>query len=171
MQEHHYLAQREVNLHGILAGLLAGLVMSIFKMVTDFLRGAGLWLAPQMIATILLGPDAVVDGNQLALMPVAVGFLLHFATSAVMGSYFFLFLNFPLIARYPVWWGVAYGFVAWLVAQYWLLPPLSETMIRNTPPFQLMVAHLIFGWVLGLYAGWRQKSRFTRLAEKQNQEV
>ena len=122
---------------GLLAGAVAGLAMSLFMIVWDWLAGDGVWTMPQLVATILLGPAAYEGGHHFTLMPTLVGFSLHTFTSAAMGLAFILLLRLPAFADYAIANTIVYGLVAGVVAEFWLIPLLSQTMARHTEPLQL----------------------------------
>ena len=137
-----------------LAGAIAGLVMSIFMMVWDGLASDGIWTLPQAIATILLGPDVYEGGQTFLPLPVLTGFTLHELTSAAMGLAFVLLLRLPGLSQLAVANAVIYGVVSAVVAEWWLIPRLSETMARHTEAGQLLIGHAVFGLALGLACLW-----------------
>lgn len=49
---------------------------------------------------------------------------------------------------------IVYGLVAGVIAEFWLIPLLSQRMARHTEPLQLIVGHVIFGFVLGIVCNW-----------------
>jgi hypothetical protein len=149
---------------GVVAGLLAGLVMSIWEMSSAMLLGAGLWKAPLLIATIVLGPQVYDGGRQFAVGPVMLGLLLHELASAGMGLAYVPLVHIPLLGRHPIITAVLYAFVSWIVAQYALIPWLSPTMAQHTPPLQLAIAHIVFGVVLGLSVVWTVQHQRRRAA-------
>lgn len=139
---------------GLLAGAIAGVVMSLLMMLWDGLAGDGIWTLPQAIATIILGPDAYEGGQQFLLVPVLAGFTLHELTSAAMGLAFVLLLRLPGLSQLAVANAVIYGLVSGVVAEWWLIPRLSETMARHTETGQLLIGHIVFGLALGIACLW-----------------
>lgn len=144
---------------GLIAGVIAGIVMSMWKMGVDFIIGKGLWGAPKLIATIMLGPNAYDGTGQFALMPVLVGFGLHEITSAAMGILYIPLVRAPYLQRYPVITAAVYSFIAWIIAQYFMLPVLSPTMIQNVSPAGLAIAHVVFGIAMGVATVWLMKQK------------
>ncbi len=64
--------------------------------------------------------DAALQGDGWA----AAGLLVHFAIMACMAAAYFLFAHrLPATRHRPVWAGLAYGFLLWLV-MYWIVKPL-----------------------------------------------
>lgn len=138
----------------IFAGLVAGAVMSVWKMGGDMLMGKGLWRAPKLIGTIALGSVAAEGPHRFDFAPVIWGLGLHELTSAAMGIIYAALLHLPGLGQYPLLTAVGYAFVSWIVAQYALIPSLSRTMARESSPFGLAVAHIVFGLALGWAALW-----------------
>ncbi len=139
--------------NGLAGGAVAGLVMSAWKMGTDVVRGRGLWGAPELIATIPLGPSAYDGGHRFRLGPAVVGLALHEATSAAMGLAYVPLVRYPVLARRPVVTAVGYALVSWAAYQYGIMPSLAPVMDRHVSPVGLAIAHVVFGLVLGGYAG------------------
>ncbi len=139
-------------LEGTVAGIVAGIVMSIWKMGQTAVQGKGLWRPPNLFGTILLGKDA--DRTDFAPVPFLAGMALHVATSAGMG-WIYAALAHPLLGR-PGGLGlvlasVAYALLSWAIYQYLIMPWLAPIMDRNTSPFWLAVAHVVYGLA---FAGW-----------------
>ncbi|MDT8304362.1 MAG: hypothetical protein RRC07_00385 [Anaerolineae bacterium] len=139
---------------GLLAGAIAGLVMTVFMMLWDGLTGDGIWTMPQLIATIVLGPGAYEAGTHFLAGPVLTGFALHELTSAAMGLFFVMLLRLLKMNNFALGGALVYGLVSGVVAEWWLIPILSETMARHTEPVQLLAGHAIFGLALGTAYIW-----------------
>ena len=144
--QHHLLT-------GAWAGLLAGLVMTVWKMGEAALAGAGAWRPPNLIATIVLGPSANTGSFQA--VPFAVGMTLHVLASIAMGAVYVALLARPLgrhRAAVELAGIVAYALVSWAVYQWLIMPWLAPTMDENVSPLSLAVAHVVFG--LAFAAAW-----------------
>ncbi len=139
---------------GLAAGAVAGLVMSAWKMGLGALQGAGLWAAPQLIATILLGPGAYDGGQHFRLVPVLVGLALHEATSAAMGLVYVPLARHPILGRRPLATAVAYALASWAAYQYGVMPWLAPVMARHVSAPGLAIAHVVFGLALGGVGVW-----------------
>ena len=137
---------------GIVAGLIAGAVMSVWMMGWGLVAGDGAWSMPQLISTVILGPDGYMGGQIFRAGPVMTGFLLHELTSAGMGLVYAPLIRLPLLRRAPLVTAVFYAFVSWIVAELWLFPFVSDTLAAESTPLQTALAHIVFGIVLGLYA-------------------
>ena len=139
-------------LEGTVAGIVAGIVMSLWKMGQTAVQGKGLWRPPNLIGTILLGKDA--DRTDFAPVPFLAGMALHAVTSAGMG-WIYAALVHPLLGR-PGGLGlglaaIAYALLSWAIYQYLIMPWLAPIMDRNASPFWLAVAHVVYGLA---FAGW-----------------
>lgn len=139
---------------GLVAGAGAGLVMSAWKMGLGALQGAGLWGAPQLIATILLGPGAYDGGHHFRLVPVLVGLALHEATSAAMGLVYVPLARHPILGRRPFATAVAYALASWAIYQYGVMPWLAPVMARHVSAPGMAIAHVVFGLALGGMGVW-----------------
>ncbi len=139
-------------LEGTIAGVIAGVVMSVWKMGQTAVQGKGLWRPPNLIATILLGKAA--DRYGFTPVPFLVGMTLHLGTSAGMG-WIYAALVHPVLGRPDGWHlvlaAVAYALLSWAIYQYLLMPWLAPIMDRDTSPFWLAVAHIVYGVA---FAGW-----------------
>lgn len=145
-------------LTGAWAGLLAGLVMSVWKMGEAALTGAGLWRPPNLIATLVLGPSA--DTGSFAPVPFAVGMTLHALASIAMGVVYVALLARPTARHRPMAELaaiVAYALVSWAVYQWLIMPWLAPTMDASVSPLSLAVAHVVFG--LAFAAWWLPRRR------------
>ena len=130
----------------VVAGLVAGTVMSMAMMLVALLRGPSIWSMPNMIAAMWLGPDVATESFGL---PTMVGFLTHATTSALMGL-----VAVPFVA------GLSRGRVmlvspAYALASYPLVFSLvmswaDPIMYQRAPMVQMTWGHLIFGAVFGL---------------------
>jgi hypothetical protein len=135
-----------------IAGLVAGAVMSIEKMLEATFKGKGFWRPPNLIASIVLGQRA--DTGRFLLDGFLVGMALHALASAFMG-----WLYGVAIAEHVDQWPapletlliLGYALVHWASYQYLIMPWLAPAMNRNSSPLSLAVAHLIWG---GAFAGW-----------------
>jgi hypothetical protein len=147
-----------VVLTATIAGLVAGAVMSIEKMLETALTGKGFWRPPNLIASILLGPRA--DTGRFLLSGFLVGMGLHVLASTFMGWFYG-----AVIAEYVDGWTapvetlliLGYALLNWAAYQYLLMPWLAPVMNRGSSPASLAVAHVVWGlafaWWYLLVAG------------------
>lgn len=135
-----------------IAGLVAGAVMSVGKMLEAALKGKGFWRPPNLIASILLGQRA--DTGRFLLDGFLVGMVLHALASAFMG-----WLYGVAIAEHVDQWPtpfevvliLGYALVHWASYQYLVMPWLAPVMNRNSSAASLAVAHLVWGLT---FAAW-----------------
>jgi hypothetical protein len=135
-----------------IAGLVAGAVMSIWKMLEATIKGKGFWRPPNLISSMVLGERA--DTGRFLFSGFMVGMALHALASAFMGWLYGL-----LIAGAVQEWTVLaetllilfYALAHWAAYQYLVMPWLAPVMNRNTTQLSLAVAHLVWG---GAFAWW-----------------
>lgn len=137
----------DVVVDGLLSGLPAGVVMGIFLVIAGLSGGAR---PGQTLGRF----DPAGSGSPLT------GALMHLAVSGLYGVGLALIVHI-LRGRWAIWrrygWllGAAYGLVVWLVAQFVLLPGLGIAL-SDLSPALLILAHLIYGAVLGYVLGRHQ---------------
>jgi hypothetical protein len=134
------------------AGVIAGLVMTVWKMAETAIAGAGAWRPPNLIATIVLGPSA--NAGTFDIAALTVGMTLHLLTSIAMGLVYAAIacrLLPRLSAAAELAAIIAYALLTWAVYQWLIMPWLAPTMNANTSAVSLAVAHVSFA--LG-FAGW-----------------
>ena len=127
---------------GLFAGLLAGLVMLAYLVITELVAGHS--------PLAVLGWFA--SGNNG--VPL-LGGLMHLAVSGVYGSFYGL-IRFAIPGRWrsrlPGWLsGMLYGLRLFALAELFLLPGTGSPLLA-IPAANFALAHLIFGLVLGLIA-------------------
>jgi len=132
-------------------GLIAGLVFAMWAMIVGIFT-SNLWAPPQGIGQALgLGHQ----GHDFQIVPFVVGLMGHMMNSIIFGLIFLAIavaLKLRGIAAVVV--GMMYGIVVY-VAMYWLvlrnlLNGTSGSFLSANPEWSWIVAHLMFGGVLGL---------------------
>jgi hypothetical protein len=144
---------------GLLAGLVAGLAMTIPMMaMTTFMMDMGPWAAPKMAWSLVAGKEVIVPGFEL--VPVMGGVVVHLGLSAVFGLAFAAVASVMGVSG-PLW-GLLFGFGLYLtniLAIPRLLPGWAGHMF---PPNPMMHAasigeHVFFGLVWAwAYRAWRR---------------
>ena len=127
---------------GLFAGLLAGLVMLVYLVITGLLAGD--------LPLAVLGRFA--SGNNG--VPL-LGGLMHLAVSGVYGSFYGL-IRYAIPGRWrsrlPGWLsGVIYGLLLFALAELFLLPGTGSPL-QAIPAANFALAHIVFGLVLGMIA-------------------
>jgi hypothetical protein len=145
----------EVAVDGLVGGILAGTCMALYLVVVGVILGD----APGLV----LGRFDPASGSS----PLS-GALAHLAVSGVYGMVYGLAwqplarsrLGTGALGRWLPWLtGLAYGFVLLLVAETVThrLPGTSSPLL-DIPFLHLLLAHLIYGLVLSLLVGRRERS-------------
>lgn len=154
---------------GAIAGIVAGLVMTAWKMAEAVASGAGLWRPPNLIATIVLGQSA--DTGTFLGDAFLVGMVLHLGTSIAMGVVYATLLARPLRnarALTEVAVLICYALISWAVYQWLVMPWLAPIMNRETTALSLAVAHVVFA--LGFAVYWlparQQESHRTAVSDR-----
>lgn len=109
-----------------IAGLLAGMVMSVEKMLEAALKGDGFWRPPNLISSMVLGQR--VETGRFLLDGFLVGMALHVLASAFMGWLYAVVVaehvqHWPALLEVVVILG--YALVHWATWQYVLMPWLA----------------------------------------------
>ena len=132
----------------VTAGLVAGLVFLIAEMVlVPTMGGGALWGPPRMMSAIALGEGVLPPPATFNAAVVAVGMLVHFALSAVLGVIFALIAARLSLGRGAlIALGAVFGLVVYVVNFHGLTAIFPWfAMARN---WITILAHLIFGVVL-----------------------
>ncbi len=133
---------------GALAGLLAGLVLSIFMVSMAVARGGDFWMTFKGAGTPFLGERAQQPGFDGT--AVAVGLLSHLAVSITWGVLFGA-LFYGISRGATLFMGLLWGVVVWLGMYYVVLPAVGLTAIREqTPIARAVLSHVAFGFLIAL---------------------
>jgi hypothetical protein len=136
---------RRLNSEAVVDGLIGGLV-----------GGVGM-LVLLILFAFLFGESPITMINRFGVPgqpanPLA-STLLHLGVSAVYGAIYGILINLfpPRISKYlPGWiWGAGFGLTLWLLAVTILLPS-SGSALLGIPSWQFLIAHLVYGALLGL---------------------
>jgi len=135
----HTTKTGEAAVDGLLAGMVAGLAMALYLVLSGLLGGTGISESLAMFTPF---------GEPSPMM----GLLSHLAVSAIYGALFGV-LTAPLGGRLPGWLsGLVFGLLLIFVARLALLPETSSALAA-VPAIHFSAAHLIYGLVLGLLIG------------------
>ncbi len=130
---------------GLIAGIFGSLGIMVVVTIILVLNGHDIWEAVRLIATVVYGPDAVIGTG-----PIVIGTIIHLMTGGILGIVFALLL--PCMPR-GIWVvaGLIYGFAAWIVSTFLILPLLAPPMIAADASVSiLLLAHVAYGLILGL---------------------
>lgn len=135
------------------AGMIAGVVMSMFEMIVGFFD-KGFWAPLRGISAVFGIGIEPVNQYGFALMPALAGVVIHMAMSMMLGIAFFILFNKILENKtfnIGLMTAMIWGFVVYVVMFFVVLPlsflPGGEIMINSEPQWAWIVGHLMFGAV------------------------
>ena len=125
---------------GLMAGLVAGMLMSLFLAIVGWLNGGS---PVEMLGYF----DPARTSSWLT------GLLAHLAVSAIYGLVLALLLRGmgwirPSFTRLAWLWGLGYGLLLWGVATGVALTAVSSPLVQ-IPTWEFALAHLLYGLVAG----------------------
>jgi len=134
----------------VVAGVIAGTAMSMAMMLLALFRGESVWMLPNLIAVMWLGPNVATDALGL---PTVVGFLTHEATSALMGV-----VAVPFVARLStgrtLLASLAYALASYPLVFSLVISWANPLMFQRASMIQMTWGHLLFGTVFGAAYVW-----------------
>ncbi len=135
---------------GTVAGLIGGVVLSVYMMAMQIAKGDDIWAVAKMAGVPFLGEAALRPGFEAG--PVFVGILSHFAVSVAWGVLFgVLFYGFTRAATLVL--GTVWGAIVWLGMFHVILPLAGAgEMAASTPVGVAVFEHVLFG--LGVAVGF-----------------
>jgi hypothetical protein len=143
------------GLGGAVAGGLAGVVTVVLSPVLAALTGVDMWDPLKVIAATVMGAGALAQSG-FDLVPVLVGTLLYLAGAVLLGAIFGTLyrrvLGLTTEFGLPVYVGLVYGIMTYLIASAILLPattlPFAAATASVTP---LLAQQLVFAMCLGMF--------------------
>lgn len=151
VEQHQHTGRLEVLTirQGMLFGILAAIVMTAVATAGFALSGNGFWTPINATGSFVIGSNPVPTGFSGSL--TLIGLLIQLIMGGLLGA---LYASAQERIDRPSLLVVAtyYGLVIWIVATFavlsWLRPPIHDVM-RTWP---LLIAHLVYGLLLGLVA-------------------
>lgn len=135
--------------HGIIGGLMAGLVFLVVEMIlVPTVGGGSAFGPPRMMAAIAMGESVLPPPATFDAVIFLVGMLVHFVLSIVLGIVFAtIFAGRAFADTMMIAIGALFGLAVYFANFYGMTAvfPWFE-MARN---WITMFAHLVFGAVLG----------------------
>lgn len=130
------IPDRDMNLKPILlGGLLVGVLDGLDAIVFFGIRGTTAARIFQAIASGLLGSPSFQGGGATVLL----GVVLHFSiATGIVATYFAVSRRVPLLIQHPVWCGLAYGLVVYLVMNL-VVVPLSAVTPGGPKPLAVLI--------------------------------
>jgi hypothetical protein len=133
---------------GVVAGVFAGIVLSLYGLLASIASGLDPWLTLKVTATPFLGERALVGGFDAG--AIALGFLVFFAVSILWGVIFGL-LVYGASPGKTIFFGALFGVLVWVVMSSALLRALGlEDLAQRMPLGPAVLEHVIFGLALGV---------------------
>jgi hypothetical protein len=135
---------------GALGGLVAGIVMAMVAMIYTLVAQGDLLAPLKQMGATFFPSDSGSGISQLA------GLMLHMVMSIIFGVVFALIVSGraqgygPLIVA-----GIIYIAVEWAVARFVVLPVVDPPLVSTFGAIGGIVAHMMFGIVLGAWLAWR----------------
>lgn len=131
------------------AGIIAGAVFLGLEMLMVWLvQGQSPWAPPRMMAAMLMGKEILPPPADFSFVAVAVAMMIHFPLSVIYG----LVLGWAvhrLDMTAAVLAGAAFGLVAVYLVNFYLVAPMLFPWFVEARNWVSVVAHVIFGAVLG----------------------
>lgn len=151
----------------LVAGLVAGMAFAMWAMIVGIFASR-LWAPPQGIAqSVGIG----AQGWDFSVIPFILGLMGHMMNSIIIGLIFVASAAaLKLRGNALVVAGVVYGIVVYLVMYYPILRGVlaanSGSFLRSNPEWSWVIAHIMYGMILGLLltygpfrARWTQAER------------
>jgi hypothetical protein len=134
---------------GALAGLAAGVLLSVYLAVSATIKGLDVWASAfKGAAAPLLGTE-VTSQPGFDAQPVLLGALCHLAVSAIWGVLFAL-LAYGMSRAMTMVFSAVWGVVVWVGMFYVVLPIVGlGDMARGAPIGSAILSHVFFGLALG----------------------
>ena len=138
------------------AGIIAGAVFMMAEMLMVMLfMGQSPWGPPRMIAAMLMGQDVLPPPASLDFGIMMTAMMIHFPLSIVYG----LILGWAvhrMSNSSALLIGAVFGLAIYFF-NFYLIAPVAFPWFTNAQNWVTLVAHLIYGLVLGAtYAGMRK---------------
>lgn len=136
-------------------GVVAGFVATLFISMLMVLRIAAdlmTWFDPIEVMTLSAETILGVSGGEM------LGWAVHFFVGSVIWGILYALLHVRLPGATPVQQGMTFGAIAWLVVMVTVFPLAGSGFFAlgfgGTVMFTTLLAHLIFGAILGWCYSW-----------------
>lgn len=139
---------RDTVIVGAVAGIAAGLAMSLWAMLTSIWHGVGLLASFELIGATFMGSGPIDAG----LGTIAYGLVVHTLMSAALGVLFTVLLPQDIPCRHACLAGLVYG-LAVMLAMTFVITPIVNPVMREAVtllPKSWLIQHALFGVSLGL---------------------
>ena len=148
--QRRFAAHKEVVWqHGLVGGIVSGLVMGAFLMVVMAITGDSFFRPLELIGSIWYG--AMTTGAAA----IVLGLVTHVVMSAILGVLYALLIPYGRVD--PLLQGLVYGAVVWFLAQIVVLPQVGAYISAGYPVWAFLLGHLPYGIGLGSYEDWADR--------------
>lgn len=152
---------------GILAGVVAGLVMAMYAMAASAWMSQGFFTPLYGIASPLIGPKemetSMMQGVYINLGPALAGAMIHMMWSALYGVIFgLIWSQIRGTAALAAGAGAAYGLAVAGLMAFVVLPIVGAGAMPAMIGLSFVIEHVLFGLLLGLWPS-RQPALFARV--------
>ncbi|MDI1434244.1 hypothetical protein [Polyangium sorediatum] len=133
---------------GVIAGIFAGIVASLYGLLSQVAQGRDPWGVFKWASAPFLHERAFAPGFDAG--AVVLGILLHFAVSIGWGALFGLLVFGANVFRTLVF-GAAYGVIVWFVMYRFVLPAVGlGAVAERVPVGPAILEHVVFGLALAV---------------------
>ncbi len=142
-------------LDGAVGGIISGIIMGLVSMILFVaLRIGSFWQPMYLIAAVVNQEWGMLQRFDIG--PLVVRMVIHLAVSLILGAVWAWIISQTAVRQAALVILSLVAFViVWAVAQFIILPAIDPMLIRVFPLWLWLVAHAVYGLVLGLYLTWR----------------
>jgi hypothetical protein len=159
-QERRFAAHKlSVWQHGLLGGIVAGILFALLLMVIAAIEGDGFWRPAELFGsiwytTLQTGAGAII----LGLITVA-------ALSLLLGLLYSYLIEFVRLE--PIVSGLLFGALLWAFLGVLVLSQAFAHVYEGFTVWALFVSYLLYGLVLGVFEDWADRYWVREPAERQ----
>lgn len=144
----------DLAVDGIFTGIEAGIIMAVYLVAVS--------------AQNHISPVELLSAFSFSSSPTWIsGLLTHLAVSSIYGIFFNIGIYFTFckssslkVSFFVPFSGLIYGSLLWIAAEFYLFD-FTTFQLKAMPANILLVAHLIYGVVLGILVQRRRRSTFS----------
>ncbi len=138
-----------------MAGLWGGVALVVLSPLLSWLSGISIWAPPKYRAAMVLG-SRVLEQPGFQLTPVLVGALMLVAGAIVLGGVFGVVyrrvLRLTTDFGLPMYVGLVYGLLIFMIAYFGLLPIVDPTLVASSAGMApVALQSMVYAMCLGLF--------------------
>lgn len=155
-------------LAGVKAGILGGVAMFCWLAASSVLDFHAIWVVPNLLGSALSGHSVLQRGFG---WPTISGLGLHLSVAGLVGACFGLLVGDSRNrVRVPLL-GIITGLVWYYCSQILFWRKLGIFVMVYSPPRPMLLAHMIYGVVLGWYPSGLRSLQGTFLSHPGNTDI